>query len=158
VSPRTCNETKPQGGGRSQLTPRQRQCLELRANHLSAKQIARELEISPHTVAMHSRLGRAKLRAQQTCASRPLRDQQSGSDLVKTIVLCVEFAATLGLLLAALLTLLGLGALLTLLLFPNIGDQDAHADACGRLSKSCRPFSRDLQPPPREDRERLRVD
>jgi len=36
-----------------QLTPREKQCLQLTARHLTAKQIARQLAITPRTVSFH---------------------------------------------------------------------------------------------------------
>src|SRR5688572_23907735 len=47
----------------SGLTPRQRQCLEAREQRMTAKEVARALAISPHTVAMHWRLARMKIAA-----------------------------------------------------------------------------------------------
>jgi DNA-binding CsgD family transcriptional regulator len=47
------------------LTRRQLQCLDRRHHHYTHKEIARELGVSPATVAMHLRLARAKLRSRQ---------------------------------------------------------------------------------------------
>lgn len=50
-------------GATKELTRRQRQCAVLRARQFANKEIARELGISPATVAMHLRLARKKLGA-----------------------------------------------------------------------------------------------
>lgn len=47
--------------GDKPLTPRQRQCLDRRQRHFTYKEIARQLGVSPATVAMHVRLARRKL-------------------------------------------------------------------------------------------------
>lgn len=54
------------GRKRTELTSRQRQCLEAQSNHLTAKETARELNISPHTVTMHLRLAREKQASEQS--------------------------------------------------------------------------------------------
>jgi len=46
-----------------QLTRRQRECLEGRGQHMTAKEIGRQLNISHNTVHMHWRLARLKLRS-----------------------------------------------------------------------------------------------
>jgi DNA-binding CsgD family transcriptional regulator len=51
------------------LTGRQRQCLQARLAHMSAKETGRQLGISPHTVAMHWRLARVKLQSKSTLAA-----------------------------------------------------------------------------------------
>src|SRR5438477_1783994 len=56
-------------GRKTELTPRQRQCLECRARKFSNKEIGRHLNVSPATVAMHLRLARAKLQDKE-CAAR----------------------------------------------------------------------------------------
>ena len=43
------------------LIPRQRECLEGRRQHMTAKQIGRQLNISHNTVAMHCRMARLKM-------------------------------------------------------------------------------------------------
>lgn len=106
--------------GPCRLTPRQLECLELRAKHMSAKEIGRQLGISPHTVAMHWRLAQARLRSGQQSASGPPRDQENNSDPVRRIVPLVEFAVAFVLFFGGLLTVLGLGALVTIMLFLQI--------------------------------------
>ena len=47
------------------LSHRQRQCFEARQQQLTAKEIGRSLNISPHTVAMHWRLAKLKIEAER---------------------------------------------------------------------------------------------
>jgi DNA-binding CsgD family transcriptional regulator len=51
---------------RKPLSKRQRQCLEARLEHLTAKETAQQLSISPNTVQMHLRAARSKLGAATT--------------------------------------------------------------------------------------------
>jgi hypothetical protein len=107
--------------GPCQLTLRQRERLELREKHFSAKEIGRELGISPHTVAMHFRLAEMRLQERQTCAPRPLRDSDASSSAEDITPLFER--VTMGVsLFGALLSLLGLVALATALLI-HIGSQ-----------------------------------
>lgn len=67
------------------LTRRQRECLEARGRHLSAKEIALALHLSPHTVAMHCRDGRKRLKEGEAAGAAlqpvdaPLGAASSGS-------------------------------------------------------------------------------
>jgi DNA-binding CsgD family transcriptional regulator len=106
-------------GTSRQLTARQRKCVDLRADHLSAKEIGRELGISPHTVSMHLRLARLKLPEEQSCAweSSCIRESVTQPLPGTTPLQC---AATFILAVMTLLTLLALGVLLTILLWAEI--------------------------------------
>jgi DNA-binding NarL/FixJ family response regulator len=93
--------------------------VELRAEHLTAKEIARDLGISPHTVFMHWHLARAKLRLE------PIRRRriERGHDAAPSGARAgdrLELAAIIALLLVALLTLLGVGDLLTVLALSHL--------------------------------------
>ncbi|MCF8505786.1 MAG: helix-turn-helix transcriptional regulator [Caulobacter sp.] len=63
------------------LTPRERECLRLVAEHLHSKEIARRLRISQHTVDGHLNEARRRLGvASRRDAARLLRDWESGHD------------------------------------------------------------------------------
>ena len=62
----------------AELSRRQRQCLQARRQRLTAKETARALNISPHTVAMHWRLARLKIEAQRV--SQVVVNRQSSGD------------------------------------------------------------------------------
>jgi DNA-binding CsgD family transcriptional regulator len=61
------------------LTPRERECLRLVAEHLHSKEIARRLSISQHTVDGHLNEARRRLGvSSRRDAARLLRDWESG--------------------------------------------------------------------------------
>ena len=69
--------------GFERLTPRERECLRLVAQHLSSKQIARELAVSQHTVDGHLNEARRKLgAATRRDAARILLEAEDGSPLI----------------------------------------------------------------------------
>lgn len=66
--------------GTERLTPREQECLRLVAQHLSSKQIARELAVSQHTVDGHLNEARRKLgAATRRDAARMLLEMADGS-------------------------------------------------------------------------------
>ena len=78
-----------------------------RANRLTAKEIGRELNISPHTVALHLRLARLKMRATSTdqdgkgashdgaMLEQPAPHREFGSPWVEVAAAAVLFLMTL---------------------------------------------------------------
>jgi hypothetical protein len=59
------------------LSKRQRECLEGRRQHMTAKEIGRQLNISHNTVAMHWRLARLKLRDERGSPAERHRGEHS---------------------------------------------------------------------------------
>lgn len=76
------------------LTPRQRECLEAREQHRSAKQIGRILGISHHTVFMHWQLARKRLSARRREQGDASHDQsgepQPSSPVDPDVLLLLE--------------------------------------------------------------------
>ena len=70
------------------LSKRQRECWDARVDRLSAKEVGRRLEISPHTVAMHWRLARLKLEMREkggACAAADGPPANAGQSRRKAI-------------------------------------------------------------------------
>jgi DNA-binding NarL/FixJ family response regulator len=104
------------------LSKRQRECLEGRRQRLSAKQIGRQLNISPNTVIMHWRLAKLKLAAEEDPVNLPRLPAQnplSRLDDLRQIDWVSVLAATAHAIAAA-LTLILILALLSLLIVSEL--------------------------------------
>ena len=78
------------------LSPRQRACVDADLQRLTAKEIGRQLEISPHTVAMHLRLARAKAKAEDKPHWSETVDQTGDGDQSCFVIMCGAALGGLG--------------------------------------------------------------
>jgi hypothetical protein len=135
----------------SELSKRQRECLEGRRQHKTAKEIGRELNISHNTVVMHWRLARLKLRPIED--RLPDRDRRTGAYDVPGLSSpwrwlrrdWVSIFAGAALILSILMALLYIFALLSLIIVdhfslrlnePYYGIFDRHCPASDCYGKS----------------------